>query len=190
MNFGQLYFSFDGRIDRQTYWLKGVLPFWAMTFFVGIFDEAIGADGGLIAICFLLAALPSLAFQAKRWHDRNKSGWWALINLIPLVGPIWSLVELGFLPGNPGRNRFDLPPTIQQPKETPVNNIILPAPTLPPTNNGTANTKPTQGEPMKDIFAAANQLKENGLLSDDEFDIVHQRISSKAQTKRPAHVPS
>ena len=48
----------------------------------------------------------SLALQSKRWHDLNKSAWWILIILIPIVGPLWALIELGFLKGAPGRNRF------------------------------------------------------------------------------------
>lgn len=51
----------------------------------------------------------SLAVQAKRWHDRGKSGWMSLIIFIPLVGPIWSFIELGFLRGTEGSNRFDCP---------------------------------------------------------------------------------
>jgi len=42
----------------------------------------------------------------KRYHDRDKSGWWILILFIPLVGFIWFLIELGCLPGTPGPNRF------------------------------------------------------------------------------------
>ncbi|MCK5503818.1 MAG: DUF805 domain-containing protein, partial [Thermodesulfovibrionia bacterium] len=49
---------------------------------------------------------PSIAVQAKRWHDRNKSGWWIAIGLVPIVGPIWAFIENGFLPGDPGKNRF------------------------------------------------------------------------------------
>ncbi len=52
---------------------------------------------------------PGLAIQTKRWHDRNKSGWWNLIILIPIVGAIWTTIELGFLKGTPGENRYDLP---------------------------------------------------------------------------------
>ena len=44
--------------------------------------------------------------NVKRWHDRDKSGWWVLIGLIPLIGAIWALVELGFLKGTYGKNRF------------------------------------------------------------------------------------
>jgi uncharacterized membrane protein YhaH (DUF805 family) len=42
----------------------------------------------------------------KRFHDRDKSGWWLLISLVPLIGPLWLLVELGFLQGSEGANRF------------------------------------------------------------------------------------
>ena len=48
----------------------------------------------------------SLAVWAKRWHDRGKSGWWNLIALIPIIGPIWALVESGFLKGDCGSNRY------------------------------------------------------------------------------------
>ncbi|MGQ0485996.1 MAG: DUF805 domain-containing protein [Hyphomicrobiales bacterium] len=49
---------------------------------------------------------PTLAIYAKRWHDRGKSGWWMLIILIPLIGPIWVLIELGFLRGTKGPNHY------------------------------------------------------------------------------------
>lgn len=47
-------------------------------------------------LCLMWAALAS---SVKRYHDRNKSGWWVLVVLIPFLGPIIQLVELGFLPG-------------------------------------------------------------------------------------------
>ena len=47
-----------------------------------------------------------VAVTAKRWHDRNRSGWTVLIFLIPIVGQIWTLVECGFLKGNQNDNRF------------------------------------------------------------------------------------
>ena len=46
------------------------------------------------------------ATNIKRWHDRDKSGWMVLILLIPLLGWLWSLIELGFLRGTEGENRF------------------------------------------------------------------------------------
>ena len=70
-------------------------------------------DGvGLFSSIFsLVVIVPAFLVYIKRWHDRDKSGWWMLIVLIPLVGLIWFLVELGFLPGTPGPNRFGPPPS-------------------------------------------------------------------------------
>ena len=37
------------------------------------------------------------------------NGWWVLIGLIPIIGGIWLLIELGFLKGTDGPNRFGPP---------------------------------------------------------------------------------
>ena len=42
----------------------------------------------------------------KRYHDRGKSGWWYLIQFIPIIGPIWAFVELGFCSGDDGDNDY------------------------------------------------------------------------------------
>ena len=57
-------------------------------------------------ILTLLLLWPSICLYAKRWHDRGKSGWWSLIIFVPIIGSIWFLVELGFLRGTDGPNRF------------------------------------------------------------------------------------
>lgn len=124
MTIGQ-WFSFQGRIRRKTWWLAYVLPLIALSVVASIIDLSLGfvtvsedaapADGFSVSAqgigpFSLLALIPSiwggLAGQVKRWHDRDKVGWWVLINFIPLVGPIWALVETGFLSGTPGPNRF------------------------------------------------------------------------------------
>lgn len=50
-----------------------------------------------------------LAVQVKRWHNRNKSGWWVLINCVPLIGAIWVFVEAGPLAGDQASNNFGAP---------------------------------------------------------------------------------
>ncbi|MDA8105787.1 MAG: DUF805 domain-containing protein [Nitrospiraceae bacterium] len=112
-------FSFKGRISRQ--------PFWAFTLCAGliwlILSLLLGIDilhrnkdvKSLIPMLILL--WPSLAAQAKRWHDRDKSAWWILIGLIPIVGPIWTFVETGCLAGTEGENRFGEDPLDRTPKE-------------------------------------------------------------------------
>jgi len=46
------------------------------------------------------------ALSVKRWQDRNKSGLWIFISFIPVIGPIWMLVENGFLRGTSGNNKY------------------------------------------------------------------------------------
>ncbi len=48
----------------------------------------------------------TLATQVKRWHDRGKSGVWMFVGFIPVIGPLWTLVELMFLDGESGPNKF------------------------------------------------------------------------------------
>jgi uncharacterized membrane protein YhaH (DUF805 family) len=47
--------------------------------------------------------------NVRRYHDINKSGWWALNSFIPLIGNIWQIVQLGFTPGTVGKNDYGLP---------------------------------------------------------------------------------
>src|SRR5262249_35809552 len=66
-----------------------------------------GVVGGLIALLLFVVALwISLAMGVKRYHDRNKSGWWVLIALVPVIGGLWYLIEAGFLPGTSGPNQY------------------------------------------------------------------------------------
>ena len=49
---------------------------------------------------------PWFAIAVKRYHDRDISGWWSLVSLIPLIGFFWLLVALGFRSGTGSENRF------------------------------------------------------------------------------------
>ncbi|MGD8402090.1 MAG: DUF805 domain-containing protein [Anaerolineales bacterium] len=112
MSLGEVYFSFNGRIGRETYWVKGVLPILVLSFFVGIMDAALfsySRSEGLIRLIWnLLILWPALALSVKRWHDRDKSGFWVLIGLIPIVGQVWIFIEAGLLPGTDGPNQYGL----------------------------------------------------------------------------------
>ena len=61
---------------------------------------------GVMVIILVVVTWVSLAVSVKRWHDRDKSGWMVLIGFIPIIGAIWTLVELGFIRGTVGPNRF------------------------------------------------------------------------------------
>lgn len=94
----RLFFSFEGRVGRQTYWQFAAVPSLAFLVLTVLFNlpDRMGAFG--FTVCGVLIGWCVLAISVKRCHDRGRSGWFLLAKLIPLVGVIWVLVELGFLP--------------------------------------------------------------------------------------------
>jgi uncharacterized membrane protein YhaH (DUF805 family) len=107
-----LYLSLSGRINRSKYWLFGVVAFIIIGIIAGVLDMVLGlADpttgyGPITMIAGLVMIYPGICVLGKRWHDRNKSAWWILIGLIPVVGGLWTLIECGFLRGTVGDNRL------------------------------------------------------------------------------------
>ena len=127
----QTFTSLDGRIPRKTFWLAVlvmVVISWILQFIVfAIFggsamtavdpnmtpeaqaaamQQALSGMWLPLGVVVLLTLWPSICIYAKRWHDRNKSGWWSLIMFVPIIGGIWLLVELGFLRGTEGPNKY------------------------------------------------------------------------------------
>lgn len=81
------YCCFTGRASRSEYW------WWALfSLLVGVVVSAIFGSGTLgtiiSAIVNLALLLPGLGVAVRRLHDINKSGWFLLLALIPLVGAI------------------------------------------------------------------------------------------------------
>ena len=107
MNWKELLFTFNGRISRKPFWLvvmvmisSGIL----CAIIIPILPQALKMIP--LVVLGLISVWSGLAVAVKRWHDRDKSGWWVLIGLIPIIGPIWAWVENGFLRGTEGANRF------------------------------------------------------------------------------------
>jgi uncharacterized membrane protein YhaH (DUF805 family) len=96
-----------GRIGRRDFWLYGVLAISGLTLLLhallGIAGMAMGPREHFVNVLLLW---PAVAVSAKRWHDRDRSGWWVLLVLVPVVGWLWTLVVNGFLRGTAGPNRF------------------------------------------------------------------------------------
>jgi uncharacterized membrane protein YhaH (DUF805 family) len=100
-----------GRIGRRDFWLYGVAAMAGLTLLLQALLGIAGMDEDLREpIVNLLLLWPVLAVSIKRWHDRDKSGWWVLIVLVPVIGWLWALVVNGFLRGTPGPNRFGADP--------------------------------------------------------------------------------
>ena len=111
MDWKNLFLTYDGRLNRQPYWI-GTLVLVVVNVVGSLIGAVVGgAVGNLIAIIVGLGVLyPSICIAIKRCHDRDKSGWWICILFIPLIGFIWWLVEFGFLRGTVGPNRFGADP--------------------------------------------------------------------------------
>lgn len=105
---GRLFFSFNGRIGRGEYWKANLMLGAGAALVFLVFGVAFGEVAMWVAYgVYLLAILgPSLALAVKRLHDRGKSGWLILIQLIPIVGSIWLLVQCYCLSGEEGPNRY------------------------------------------------------------------------------------
>jgi uncharacterized membrane protein YhaH (DUF805 family) len=63
---------------------------------------------GLWLLYSVAVSLPFLAVTVRRLHDTGRSGWFILLALIPLVGPIVLLVFYA-QQGTPGPNHYGLP---------------------------------------------------------------------------------
>lgn len=111
MDWKYLLTSFDGRINRAKFW-AGIGMMIAVSIVASLLDMVLGlrvgeAGYGVIGIIVAIASIYfALAIYAKRWHDRGKSGWWSLIAIVPVIGAIWILVELGILEGDRGANQY------------------------------------------------------------------------------------
>src|SRR5437899_1756811 len=104
------YATFAGRARRPEYWywvLFGVLVGIA----AGILDVLIsGTNSGVFSVLSSLGLLlPNLAVTARRLHDIDRSAWWILILLLPIVGAIVLFVFM-CLRGTAGPNRFGQDP--------------------------------------------------------------------------------
>jgi uncharacterized membrane protein YhaH (DUF805 family) len=103
---GEFYFSFEGRISVEDYWVKGVFVMFLLGIVVMMADLAVNANGFLSLLLLIPSIWVGAALLVKRWHDRNKSGWYYWVLFIPLVGPFWTLIEAGCMKGTKGNNRF------------------------------------------------------------------------------------
>lgn len=101
------YFSIEGRASRSQYWY-----FWLLYVLVTIalapVDAllfSLGGFGPLSALFNLAMFIPFITVAVRRLHDRDLSGWWMLLMLVPVIGSI-ALLILYVLPGTDGPNQF------------------------------------------------------------------------------------
>ena len=120
MSLSTVLFSFQGRIPRSTYWYY-FLAYMGLYVIALVIDSVLGTydeENGIGLVSTLLSLvglLTGLAVSVKRCHDRGRAGWFLFISLIPIIGSIWLWIELGFLRGTDGPNKYGSDPlTVSQ----------------------------------------------------------------------------
>lgn len=151
-----LLFSFKGRINRKKYWI-GMIPVAITTTILYYLLEIEEINYLVYFILQLLMIWWNSAIHIKRWHDRNKSGWFYFVFIIPYVGQAWTLIECGFLKGSDGPNRFGEDPTIKFRKND--------------FNND--NNSDSPNENFIDLFSMLSILcKSDGYVSSEEITVI------------------
>lgn len=98
----------DFGLDNSEWWqlieeATEELPFEVWAFFIPLYQVVV-----LIALAQLIFIIPFVAVLVRRLHDTNRSGWFALLALIPLVNLIclaWCAQK-----GTTGDNKYGVEP--------------------------------------------------------------------------------
>lgn len=104
------YAVFNGRARRAEYWYFMLFNFLISIFLVtidfvgGSFNTETGV--GLLSGIYSLAVLiPGISVTVRRLHDADRSGWWLLIPLIPIIGGIVLFIFM-IQDSTPGDNQY------------------------------------------------------------------------------------
>jgi len=103
------YADFSGRARRTEFWMFTLFNVVVAAVLALIDTFLIGAElaggYGLAGMIYALVTLvPSLAVGARRLHDTDRTGWWQLLLLVPVIGWI-VLIVFDALEGNRGANQ-------------------------------------------------------------------------------------
>lgn len=103
------YTGFSGRARRKEYWMF-VLINMIICAVLNVIQSVIGMETPYISIIYSLGVLlPSIAVAIRRLHDTDRSGWWVLLSLIPIIGTVVIIIFL-CQNGTAGNNRFGADP--------------------------------------------------------------------------------
>lgn len=170
------YATFSGRATRSEYWYFVLIYSITYTILMGI-DFAIGTFSkqlmengsflGFLSTAYsLVLFLPSLAVTVRRLHDINKSGWWVLFVLVPIIGFILLVVYL--CTNSKEDNKYGINPK-NLANENQKDN----------SSSESSNDVITQLEKL-------SKLKEDGILTQEEFDTQKQQILNSKEKTTPS----
>jgi uncharacterized membrane protein YhaH (DUF805 family) len=103
------YAVFSGRARRKEYWmffLFNMIIFCVLSVIEDILRIAPQTNGSVLASIYALGILiPGIAVGVRRLHDTNRSGWWLLLALVPLIGSVVLIVFM-VQDSQPGDNKY------------------------------------------------------------------------------------
>lgn len=169
------YATFSGRATRSEYWYFVLIYSITYTILMGI-DFAIGTFSkqlmengsflGFLSTAYsLVLFLPSLAVTIRRLHDINKSAWWILLIFVPIIGFILLLIYL--CTNSKEDNKYGVNPKSLA-NENQENNSLSES-----SNN------------VIEQLGKLSKLKEDGILTQEEFDTQKQQILSSKEKITP-----
>jgi len=97
------YAVFSGRAHRKEYWMFFLFNT-IIASVLGFVERLAGSPGVVGSLYGLAVLIPSVSVSVRRLHDTNRSGWWLLIELVPLIGSIVLLVFM-VQDSQPGENQ-------------------------------------------------------------------------------------
>lgn len=110
MDIQKMFFNFEGRLNRQPY-IQCMLGIWVLSSVVGWMFSS--STSFLISLLFgiisLAIAASAISLGVRRLHDLDKSGWWLLIGVIPLIGFLFQIYLLA-AKGTDGVNTYGYDP--------------------------------------------------------------------------------
>ena len=96
--------DFNGRTSRKTFWTYFIISL-LLSWVVYFADKSMSHPGVLSLVYLLIFIVPTLSISVRRLHDTNRCGWWLLLALIPVVGPL-VLLFFKASAGDASTNRF------------------------------------------------------------------------------------
>ena len=100
----QNFLVFSGRARRKEYWMFILINF-GITLTLGFAESMVGMPGTLSSFYALVVLIPTVAVAVRRLHDTGRSGWWMLLNFLPVLGSLVLLVFFVF-DGEEGMNEY------------------------------------------------------------------------------------
>ncbi|BDS09985.1 FAD-binding protein [Aureispira anguillae] len=99
-----LMFTYWGRINRLTYWHATLFIWLAFYVLYNLIEYVFGTAATIVLYPFLFWTL--LATASKRLHDVGKSAYAIGWIVVPIVGPLWLVYQLGFRKGTVATNSY------------------------------------------------------------------------------------